>query len=74
MAGRIAIPIIRNQALVHDVLIRGMTMEQVGQRRELRTKRWHDYFARRFKECLDRLALIYGFATANPRPSKPDRR
>ena len=22
-----------------------------------------DYFARRFRECLDRLALIYGFAT-----------
>jgi hypothetical protein len=49
--------------LVHDVLILGMTMEQVGQRRGLRTQRWSDYFARRFRECLDRLALIYGFAT-----------
>ena len=49
--------------LVHDILIQGMTMEQVGQRRGLRTQRWHDYFARRFRECLDRLALIYGFAT-----------
>jgi hypothetical protein len=27
-------------------------------------QRWIDYFARRFKECLDRLALLYGFATA----------
>jgi len=53
-------------ALVHEVLIQGMTMEQVGQRRELRTKRWHDYFARRLRECLDRLAVIYGFATAAP--------
>ena len=26
-------------------------------------QRWIDYFARRFKECLDRLALMYGFAT-----------
>jgi hypothetical protein len=26
-------------------------------------RRWKDYFARRFQECLDRLALIYGFAT-----------
>ena len=51
-------------ALVHDVLILGMTMEQIGQRRELRGQRWNDYFARRFRECLDRLALIYGFATA----------
>jgi hypothetical protein len=50
-------------ALVHDVLIMGLTMEQVGQRRNLLTQRWRDYFARRFGECLDRLALIYGFAT-----------
>ena len=50
-------------ALVHEVLILGMTMEQVGQRRGLRTQRWSDYFVRRLRECLDRLALIYGFAT-----------
>ena len=50
-------------ALVHEVLVLGLTMEQVGQRRELRGQRWIDYFARRFRECLDRLALIYGFAT-----------
>jgi hypothetical protein len=50
-------------ALVHDVLIQGMTMEQVGERRGLRAQRWKDYFVRRFRECLDRLALIYGFAT-----------
>jgi hypothetical protein len=54
-------------ALVHDVLIHGMTMDQVGQRRGLTTQRWRDYFARRFSECLDRLALIYGFATAEDR-------
>jgi hypothetical protein len=51
-------------ALVHEVLILGMTMEQVGQRRGLLGQRWIDYFARRFRECLDRLALLYGFATA----------
>jgi len=50
-------------ALVHEVLILGMTMEQIGQRRGLRGQRWNDYFSRRFGECLDRLALIYGFAT-----------
>jgi hypothetical protein len=50
-------------ALVHEVLILGMTMEQVGQRRGLHGQRWIDYFARRFRECLDRLALIYGFVT-----------
>jgi hypothetical protein len=49
--------------LVHEVLVMGLSMEQVGQRRGLRTQRWSDYFARRLRECLDRLALIYGFAT-----------
>jgi hypothetical protein len=49
--------------LVHEVLILGMTTEQIAQRRSLCTQRWMDYFARRFRECLDRLALIYGFAT-----------
>jgi hypothetical protein len=51
-------------ALVHDVLVKGMTMEQVGLRRDLRSARWNDYFSRRFRECLDRLALAYGFVTA----------
>jgi len=50
-------------ALAHDVLIKGMTMDQVGQRRALSSQRWNDYFSRRFRECLDRLALVYGFAT-----------
>jgi hypothetical protein len=50
-------------ALVHEILVLGLTMEQIGQRRGLRGQRWIDYFARRFRECLDRLALLYGFAT-----------
>ena len=50
-------------ALVHDILVHGMNLEQVGQRRGLSSQRWKDYFARRFQECLDRLASIYGFAT-----------
>jgi hypothetical protein len=53
-------------ALVHEVLVLGLTMEQVSQRRSVCSQRWNDYFARRFRECLDRLALIYGFATASP--------
>ena len=53
-------------ALVHDVLVLGLTMDQIGQRRAVRTQRWNDYFAKRFRECLDQLALIYGFATDAP--------
>jgi len=51
-------------ALCHDVLIHGMTMAQVGQRRGLSGERWEKYFGTRFRECLDRLSVIYGFATA----------
>jgi len=59
-------------ALVHDVLVRGMTMEQIGQRRCLPSQRWKDYLSRRFRECLDRLALLYGFATEKvPRKTPP---
>jgi hypothetical protein len=50
-------------ALTHEVLILGMTMEQVSGRRGLAGQRWLDYFAKRLRECLDRLALVYGFAT-----------
>jgi hypothetical protein len=52
-------------ALVHEVLTLGMTMEQIAQRRALGGRRWIDYFARRLRECLDRLAMIYGFATGS---------
>ena len=50
-------------ALVHDVLVHGLTMQQIGEKRGLRTQRLRDYLSGRFRECLDRLALIYGFAT-----------
>jgi hypothetical protein len=56
--------------LVHEVLILGMTMHQIGEQRGLSTQRWKDYFARRFQECLDRLALFYGFAAPAPIPVK----
>src|ERR1700749_1048220 len=56
--------------LVHEVLVLGLTMEQVGQRRGLRGQRWMDYFAKRMRECLDRLALTYGFAAP---PNTPQR-
>ncbi len=60
-------------ALVHDVLVLGLTMDQIGARRAVRTQRWTDYFSRRFRECLDRLALIYGFATETG-PQRAERR
>jgi hypothetical protein len=54
--------------LVHEVLVLGLTMEQIRQRRGLRGQRWMDYFSKRLRECLDRLAQIYGFATGSNSP------
>lgn len=51
-------------ALTSDVLIARKTYEQIARARGLSGSRWEDYFARRFRECLDCLALVYGFATA----------
>ncbi|MGY8666494.1 hypothetical protein Q3C01_29655 [Bradyrhizobium sp. UFLA05-109] len=58
-------------ALVHDVLVLGLTMEQVGERRTVRSQRWNDYFSKRLQECLDRLAQVYGFATDGGETSPP---
>jgi hypothetical protein len=57
--------------LMREMLVQGLTMEQVALRRGLRGQRWRDYFAKRLRECLDRLALLYGFATTSGAPSKP---
>jgi hypothetical protein len=57
--------------LMREMLVQGLTMEQVALRRGLRGQRWRDYFAKRLRECLDRLALLYGFATTSGASSKP---
>lgn len=55
-------------ALVRDVLVLGLAMEQIAQRRAVQSQRWKDYFSKRLQECLDRLALFYGFATEASTP------
>lgn len=49
-------------ALAHDVLVYGLTMSRIAVRRGLSGERWENYFGMRFKECLDCLAIVYGFA------------
>lgn len=51
-------------ALAHDVLIHGRTVSQVAQSRGLKGERWEKYFGLRFRECLNTLAVVYGFATS----------
>lgn len=49
-------------ALTSDVLIHAKTYSMVAASRGLSGERWEKYFGMRFQECLDRLALVYGFA------------
>lgn len=49
-------------ALVHDVLVHAKTRKQVAESRGLSGKRWEEYFGMRFRECLDCMALVYGFS------------
>ncbi len=49
-------------ALIHAILIRRQTCAQVAQSRALTGEGWEKYFGKRFRECLDCLALFYGFA------------
>jgi hypothetical protein len=49
-------------ALTHAVLITGLSCASVAVSRGLTGERWERYFAIRFRECLDCLALVYGFA------------
>lgn len=55
-------------SITHDVLVGGMTMEQVANRRGWRGRTWEEYFGKRFRECLDSLAVVYGFAQRKRRP------
>ncbi len=49
-------------SLSRDVLIHGMSIQQVGVARGTGGEIELKYLGRRFRECLDCLALVYGFA------------
>lgn len=49
-------------AIIHYVLIHGMTMEQVAGQWRRAAEPDLKYLGRRLKECLDCLAVFYGFA------------
>lgn len=53
---------VEGSAIIHDALITGLRIDQIAERRGMVGPRWNDYFGRRVKECLTRLAVIYGFA------------
>lgn len=50
-------------AITHDVLVHNRTRSQIAAARGLTGKVWEDYYGKRFRECLNCLAVVYGFAT-----------
>lgn len=49
-------------ALMYDFLIDGRTTMNIAERRGFAGQAWADYFGKRIRECLHRLAFVYGFA------------
>lgn len=50
------------EAILRDVLGDRLFMEQVAQKRGFSGQRAIDYFSARFRECLETLAIVRGFA------------
>lgn len=57
-------------AIVRDVLVHGLSMERVANRRDLGGERWIRYFGQRFRECLDCMAEYYGLAMRKKIPTR----
>jgi hypothetical protein len=53
---------LNGQVIVHEVLVHNLTRKQMAESRGLTGKAWEEYYGKRFRECLDTLALVYGFA------------
>jgi hypothetical protein len=57
-------------ALIHNSLINGRTTKQIAAARGLTGPDWERYIARRLRECLDTLAVVFGFASGD-RKARP---
>lgn len=51
--------------LMHDMLIHARTTRQIAEARGMIGADWQRYFARRLFECLDTLAVVFGFANGH---------
>ena len=52
-------------ALVHDLLISAMTTKQIAESRGMAEQEWERYFTKRLGECLNCLAVVYGFSNGS---------
>lgn len=48
--------------LMHDMLVHNRTTKQIAASRGMVGSAWEQYFARRLWECLDTLAVVFGFS------------
>jgi len=48
--------------LMHDMLVHNRTTRQIAASRGMVGSAWEMYFARRLWECLDTLAVVFGFS------------
>lgn len=53
---------LEGEALVRDVLGEGLSIAMAAAKRGLASEAERKYLGRRFRECLDTLALVYGYA------------
>lgn len=51
-------------ALIHNVLGQHMTLAQCADARGMASDREKNYLGRRFRECLDTLAIVFGYVMA----------
>ena len=52
-------------SIVHDLLARHLSVKQSAERRMMFTQRELDFLGRRFRECLETLAVVFGYAMRN---------
>lgn len=57
-------------AVVHDVLVHGLTMEKIAVSRGFSGRAWVEYFGKRFRVCLDDMAEYYGLAMPRKFPTR----
>jgi hypothetical protein len=48
--------------LMHDMLVHNRTTTQIALARGMISQDWHRYFSKRLRECLNTLAVVFGFA------------
>lgn len=58
---------VEGTVLIRDILGRGLTISQAADSRGLITERGHNYIGKRFRECLDTLAIVFCYAGSSLR-------